>query len=195
MTLWALIGTILVAIAAYFFLSGFLKTWLKYRGQRVITCPETLEPAAVHVDALKAAHWAAISGDSVLRLDQCSRWPEKAGCGQECLSQIQTNPESCAVSTIVSNWYAGKSCSFCAKPIGPIAWHERPPAVKATTGEIREWKDIPPAELPAVFATHEPVCFNCSLSERMLIEHPDLVVSRGIPPHHEPTLTPSAQIY
>jgi hypothetical protein len=194
-TLWALAGTILVAVAAYFFLSGFLATWLRYRGKRVITCPENLEPAAVHVNALKAAHWAAISGDSVLRLNECSRWPEKAGCGQECLSQIQASPDGCAVNSIVTKWYAGRDCAFCRKPIGPIVWHERPPAVRSATGVIREWKDIPAEQLPSVFASHVPVCFSCSLTERMLIEPPELVVNRVQPPHREPTLTPTAQTY
>ena len=195
MTLLALIGTLILALTAYVLLSGFLSTYRRYRGQRIITCPENVRPASVRVNALRAAHWAAISGDTVLRLSQCSRWPEKAGCGQECLGQIQTDPESCAVSTIVSNWYDGKHCVFCDVEVGAIVWHERPPAVRSSAGEIREWKDIPAEQLPEVFATHAPVCFNCSLTERMLNEHPDLVISRDYQPHHESTLTPSSQTY
>ena len=62
--------------------------WLKYRGQRVITCPETKRPAGVVVDAAHAA--ATVFGKAPeLRLSECSRWPERAGCGQECLSEIQ----------------------------------------------------------------------------------------------------------
>lgn len=195
MTLWALAGSVVLAVFAYVLLSGFLSTYRRYRGQRVITCPENLRHAAVRVDALKAAHWAAISGDTVLRLDQCSRWPEMAGCGQECLGQIQSSPESCAVQTIVATWYTGKSCVFCNSPIGAIVWHERPPAVRAIDGAIREWKDIPAEQLPDVFSTAEPVCFNCSLSERLLVEHPDMIVSRGYQPPREATLAPTSQTY
>ncbi len=195
MTFWALTVSIIVALAAYVLLSGFLATFRRYRGQRVITCPENRKSASVQVNALKAAHWAAISGDTVLRLSQCSRWPEKAGCGQECLSQIQANPESCAVHAIVTSWYSGKVCGYCDKEIGQIVWYERPPAVRSAAGVIREWKDIPAEQLPEVFATHTPVCFNCNLTERMLKEHPDLVVRRAYQPPHEPALAPSIKTY
>lgn len=195
MTLWALVGSLVIAAIAYVLLSGFLSTYRRYRGTRVITCPENSQSAAVRVDAFKAAHWAAISGDPLLRLSTCSRWPERAGCGQDCLSQVKESPESCAVKTIVSEWYAGKSCVYCNREIGPIVWHERPPAVQSEEGTIREWKDIAPETLPHVFRTHEPVCFNCSLTERFLHDHPEMIVSRNYRPEHEPTLTPTSATY
>lgn len=195
MTFVALTASIILALAAFLFFSGYLTTYRRYRGRRVITCPENLESAAVRVNAMKAAQWEAISGDTVLRLNQCSRWPEKAGCDQACLSQIQADPQACAVQTIVSDWYTGKRCAYCASEIGEIVWHERPPAVRSVVGEIREWNEIPAEQLPIVFATHAPVCFNCSLTERLLKEHPDLVVSRVYPAQHEPMLTPSINTY
>jgi hypothetical protein len=194
-TLWALIGSAVIAVVAYALLSGFLKTYRRYRGTRVITCPGNSQPASVRVDALKAAHWAAISGDPVLRLSNCSRWPENAGCGQECLTELKESPESCAVKSIVSQWYAGKSCVYCSHEIGPIVWHERPPAVRSEEGIIREWTDIAPETLPQIFRTHEPVCFNCSLTERLLHDHPEMVVNRDYRPAHERTLTPTQTTY
>lgn len=195
MTLWALAGFVLIALVGYVLLSGFFTNYRRYRGTRVITCPENLQPASVKVDALKAAHWAAISGDPLLRLNSCSRWPGKAGCGQECLSQVRESPEACAVRTIVSQWYAGKSCFFCAKEIGPIVWHERPPAVLSAQGDVREWKDIPAEQLPEVFRTHEPVCFNCSLTEAFRHDHPDMIVSRNYPKPPSSTIAPSNATY
>ncbi len=195
MTIWAFTGSVVLAITAYVLLSGFLSTWRKYRGLRVITCPENLQAASVRVDALRAAHWAAISGDTVLRLDRCSRWPEMAGCGQECLAQIQASPDGCAVSAIVTSWYDGKVCVYCKRPIGAIVWHERPPAVRSADGVTREWKDIRPEQLPAVFRTHQPVCFNCSLTENFLHDHPDMVVSRGRGVKTQTTLAPSTGVY
>jgi hypothetical protein len=194
-TIWAFTGSVVLAIAAYVLLSGFFSTWRKYRGLRVITCPENLDSASVRVDALRAAHWAAISGDTVLRLSNCSRWPEMAGCGQECLAQIQSSPEGCAVSTIVTAWYEGRTCVYCKRPIGPIAWHERPPAVRSADGVTREWKDIPAEQLPAVFRTHQPVCFNCSVTEGFLHDHPDIVVARGRGAERHATLVPSNGVY
>src|SRR5208283_4619514 len=72
------------------------QVFVRYRGKRVITCPETSQPAAVHVNALKAAR-EAVFGRASIRLDQCSRWPERAGCGQECLSEIKADPGKCLV--------------------------------------------------------------------------------------------------
>jgi hypothetical protein len=194
-TIWAFTGSVVLAVAAYALLSGFLSTYRKYRGLRVITCPENLQAASVRVDAFRAAHWAAISGDTVLRLNACSRWPGMAGCGQDCLVQIQSAPEACAVITIVAGWYEGKDCFYCKLPIGPIVWHERPPAVRSADGLTREWKDIPPEQLPAVFRTHQPVCFSCSLTEGFLHDHPDMVVSRPREVAVETTLNPSSDVY
>src|SRR5689334_22489120 len=70
--------------------------WLRYRGQRLITCPENSRPAGVRVNAGQAAT-TALTGPAVLRLSSCTRWPEKAGCGQWCLSQIAAAPVDCLV--------------------------------------------------------------------------------------------------
>src|SRR5262245_56288294 len=83
-----------------------IRAYVKYRGLRLITCPEIHQPAAVSVNALFAAYTAATLAP-LLELKQCSRWPEKRGCGQECLGQIERSPEDCLVRTIVTRWYAG----------------------------------------------------------------------------------------
>ena len=76
------------------------RNWLKYRGQRVVTCPETKQSAGVVVDATHAA--ATVFGKALeLRLSECSRWPEKAGCGQECLSEIRESGADCLVRNII----------------------------------------------------------------------------------------------
>ena len=76
-----------------------LRTYLKFRGKRLVSCPETHQPAAVRVAAGTAAFKATI-GNEQLRLSECSRWPEREACGQECLAQIQEAPKACLVSTI-----------------------------------------------------------------------------------------------
>ena len=105
-----------------------VRTYLRYRGQRLVTCPETDRPAAVQVDATKAMT-ATLLGKQEVRLDQCSRWPEKRNCGQECLSQVNADPQQCLVWNIVADWYKGKSCAYCQKPFGEIHWHDRHPGV------------------------------------------------------------------
>lgn len=189
MTGWTFFGMVVIAVAAYLLASGFLKTYRLYRGVRVITCPENLQPAAVRVDALDAAKWFALSGEKDLHLRTCSRWPEMAGCDEACMSQIEAAPGACLVHTIVTAWYAGKHCHFCQKPIGKIVWHERPPAVLLADGRAMEWKDIKAEELPPVFASGEPVCWACHIVENFRQDHPEMVVERmqfSVPRHAIP---------
>lgn len=56
----------------------------EYREGRTVNCPETHAPVAVRFNALRAA-WSSLSGSQTLRLSDCTRWPERAGCGQECI--------------------------------------------------------------------------------------------------------------
>ena len=47
---------LLLALAALYFVVPFVaRTFVRYRGKRVITCPETRKPAAIEVDAGHAA--------------------------------------------------------------------------------------------------------------------------------------------
>jgi hypothetical protein len=195
MYIWTLLGALTVGLAAYLLLSGFLKTWRQYRGVRVITCPETLQPAAVKVAAFDAAKWFAIAGETDIHLRNCSRWPERADCDEACLSQIQSAPDACRIQTIVTSWYDGRNCHYCARPIGAIVWHERPPAVLMTDGETREWKEIAPEELPNVFATGDAVCWACHTVETFRHDHPELVIERPHITTPQHTLPPSMTVY
>ena len=38
------------------------------------------------------------------------------------------------------------------------------------------WRDIPAEELPQVFATEQPICFDCYVAATFRREHPELVV-------------------
>ena len=102
----------LVAAVLAFAAILFLRRYIRLRGQRVITCPETGEPAGVELAAGRAAA-TALAGEPALRLRDCSRWPERAGCGQECLSQIEAAPEDCLVRSLLTKWYEGISCVDC----------------------------------------------------------------------------------
>jgi hypothetical protein len=48
-------------------------------------CPETGETAKVQIDAPRAAA-SAIPGRPELHIAECSRWPERRGCAQDCLA-------------------------------------------------------------------------------------------------------------
>jgi hypothetical protein len=168
---------VLMVGAIAFGLAKVLQTYAKYRGQRVVTCPETHKPAAIHVDAAKAAR-VAMTGKQFIRLDQCSRWPERQSCGQECLSQVHADPEGCLVWNMVAAWYRGKSCAYCQKPFGEMHWHERHPAVLTPDHVAKQWNEIPAETLPEVFQTHLPVCWNCYIAETFRRQNADKVLDR-----------------
>ncbi|HKN24871.1 MAG TPA: hypothetical protein VJX72_08500 [Candidatus Acidoferrum sp.] len=165
------IGSIVFGAAVAF------RTYLRYRGQRLVTCPETHQAAAVHVNAGKALSTTLI-GKQAIRLDQCSRWPEKRNCGQECLSQVNADPEHCLVWNIVAAWYKGKSCAYCQRPFGEIHWHDRHPALLSPERIAKQWNEIPAEQLPGVFETHLPVCWNCYIAETYRRQNPDGVLNR-----------------
>ncbi len=195
MTAFTFLVAAILLTSAYFFLKGYFRVWLTYRGERIIICPENHKSAAVLVDASRAAKWTAIAGKTPLSLSTCSRWPEMAGCGQECLAQVESSPAACAVKTIVTQWYEGKSCAFCGHAIEEIVWHERPPALRAPDGVTREWNEMATELLPSVFATHQAVCWPCHVRESFRYKHPELVIER--PPHseHHHVIPPSLSVY
>jgi len=61
-----------------------------YRGVRAVNCPETHAPVSVRFNALRAAI-TGLSGPPKLRLRNCSRWPEREDCGQECIPDAVRN--------------------------------------------------------------------------------------------------------
>ena len=75
------IGTVLVVLPVA------LTTLAEHREPRSLLCPETGLPAAVQVDAGRATR-GALFGRTRLAVQSCSRWPERRGCAQGCLSPL-----------------------------------------------------------------------------------------------------------
>lgn len=171
-----ILGVVLAA-AAVFGVAVAIAAYLRFRGKRVITCPENKQPAAVHIDIHKVAKNAML-GKLDVRLDECSRWPERAGCGQDCLSQIHADPEKCLVWNLVDDWYKGKSCAYCQKPFGEIHWHDRQPGLMGPDHSVVPWNEVPPENLPQVFQNYLPVCWNCYIAEEFRRKNPERVVER-----------------
>ncbi|MFN7997685.1 MAG: hypothetical protein U0Q18_28965 [Bryobacteraceae bacterium] len=157
---------------------AFLRVYLEYRGDRVITCPENQRPAGVRVNAGHAL-LTAFEGHPDLRLKSCSRWPEMRNCGQQCLQQIEASPEECLVRNILEKWYAGKKCTVCGKLIGEIHWADHKPALLNVEHKTVQWQDVAPEKVPEVLASHQPVCWNCHIVNSMITQHPELVVDRS----------------
>jgi hypothetical protein len=170
---------IVVMLAAVYFVVPFVvATYIKFRGKRIITCPETRKPAAIEVDARHAALSAAVSHPD-LRLKSCTRWPERKECGQECLLQVELSPEGCLVRNILTDWYSDKHCVSCGRQIGEIHWLDRKPALLSPEGETILWSEVPPERVPDVLTSHFPVCWDCHITETFCRLYPDMIVDRS----------------
>lgn len=173
--------SILVAIVAvgalFVVLPVAVAAYRKYRGTRLVTCPETRETAAVEVNAAQAA-LSAVAGNPQLRLQTCSRWPEREHCGQECLQQIEAAPQDCLVRTILTQWFHGRTCALCGTAFDSIESWGHKTALLSPQGITLEWGEVRAEKLPEVLATHRPVCWNCHVAESFRREHPDLVLDR-----------------
>jgi len=174
--IWVLVA--LLALGLGYLLFRGLRTYFKLGGKRLVTCPETQKIAAVDLDTVHLARDAAF-GTPHLRLSECSRWPERRGCGQECLKQIEAAPEDCLVRRIVADWYAGKTCAICGKAVDVAEqWVGHVPALLSPEKVTTYWDKLAPEKLPEVFQTHSPVCWSCHMAETFRRVHPDLVVDR-----------------
>lgn len=179
LTVLSIITVVLLLAAGLFMVRAVpgLRAYCRLRGQRLITCPETHTAEAVTVAAGEAG-LGAFFNEPTLRLKECSRWPERENCGQDCLQQIEEDSQGCLVWNIVSKWYEGKSCVFCHKPIGGLHDWDHAPALLGPDFRTTEWKRIRAEKLPEIFATHQPVCWNCHVTESFRRLHPELVTDR-----------------
>jgi hypothetical protein len=174
-TLLYFVATLVVVGALYALLRRPISEYIRMRGARVVACPETEQPAAVTVDARHAA-FTSVGGHEHLRLESCSRWPDRAGCGQECLRQIEAQPMDCLVKTQVTRWYADKSCAICGKALGAVDWASHKPALRAPDGRTLEWSDVTPETMFQVMDTHQAICWDCHVAETFRRQRPDLVL-------------------
>ena len=184
------IHTIALAIAAVVLAIASIRligVFLRYSGDRVVACPENQKPAGVSLERGRIV-LAAVGASSHLRLASCSRWPERAGCGQECLAQIAAAPQDCLVRNIVAKWYEGKVCASCKLPFHEIQWQMSKPALLLADKTSVEWNRVPAERLQETLATAAPLCYSCYLASHLALEHPELAVERpeawkrGLPP-------------
>jgi hypothetical protein len=155
-----------------------VRCYRKYWGKSLVTCPETRNPASVHVNAGRVVRSALQANRERIQLDQCSCWPERDRCAQECRSQIENDSQGCSVWGIAQQWYRGRACAYCRKPIEKIHWHDHRPALLSPEKKTVQWSDIPAEKLPEVFETHLPVCWSCHIAETFRREHPERIVDR-----------------
>ncbi|HKA19151.1 MAG TPA: hypothetical protein VKN18_12755 [Blastocatellia bacterium] len=155
-----------------------VRNYMKFRGKRVIVCPETRKPAGVEVDA---EHAAVTLGTTVgeLRLKSCSRWPERQDCGQECLLQVALAPQDCLLRSILAKWYADKKCVSCGIEFGEIQLFDHKPAFRGPDGRPVAWDEVRAEAVPEALETYLPICWDCYIVETFCREHPELLVDRS----------------
>jgi hypothetical protein len=74
------------------YLAIALRTRRRLRGEHIVVCPETHTLAAVRVDLGHAAA-TAVWEEADVRMETCSRWPERKGCDEQCAAQIVASPD------------------------------------------------------------------------------------------------------
>jgi hypothetical protein len=174
----ALLTLAAISIIGIVYLKDPLRAWRRYRGERLVVCPETKAPAAVSVDTGHAALTALVEGQPGVRLAACSRWDERGRCDEPCVADVEAAGPSGTVTAIVHEWFLGKSCRSCGRPIGSTVSETLPPALMGPDGISISWRDVPPERLPGLFETHYAVCANCHLADSFRRTHPELVVER-----------------
>jgi hypothetical protein len=94
----ALVGIVVlgVVLLVYRAIHG-IRVYFRSRGTRLVTCPETHQGAVVEL-AARSMGMQAILDEPCLRISECSRWPMREGCGQECLRQLETHPSELRIS-------------------------------------------------------------------------------------------------
>jgi len=166
-----------LGITVYMSVRG-LRAYFQTRGKRLVSCPENHCTASVELDA-KGAALKAFRVRTYHCLKDCSSWPEMQDCAQDCLSQVEALGQGCLVRNIVAGWYQGKQCVYCHKPVDTVAeWSGQMPALLGRDAKTVSWGDVPPEQLPEIFATHKPVCWSCHIAESFRREHPELVTDR-----------------
>ena len=172
----SLIAMIILAAALWLGIR-VVRSSSRFRGSRIVTCPETNKPTIVEVDALHASLTSAV-GLPDIRLKDCSRWPIKEQCGQECLMDLDVAPEGCLVSGVLMRWYRDKNCVYCRKAFLELHWVDHRPALLSADGKLLAWNEVQLDQLRNVLESYAPVCWDCYIAHKFRLDHPDLVVFR-----------------
>jgi hypothetical protein len=155
----------ILATALYFGIRWLVRACSRYRGIKIVACPETGSCAVVEVDTLQAS-LTSIVGRADIRVESCSRWPMKSQCGQECLATLDVAPGECLVSGSLMSWYRGRNCVYCGNPAEELQWMDHKSALQTPRGEV-ELRTVPVARSSIVIKTHLPVCWNCYIAQSL----------------------------
>lgn len=169
--------SVVLGAVALLALGRLFAAWRRTRGTRILICPETHTEEAVEISVGTAIR-NALRGNADLSLGQCTRWPERQDCGQDCLSQIEGSPNGCSVVGLLHNWYANKHCALCEVKIGDINWHTHRPGLMSSEHKMISLDTLPAKKLHSVLASSLPVCWDCLVVETFIEKNPEKVTYR-----------------
>jgi hypothetical protein len=98
------IGAVLALGIVYVLLPIVVGAFRRYRGTKILRCPELGDNAEIGLDTRHATVTAAFK-EPELKVIQCSHWPERQPCDEDCLrepanqSALHTISCTTAVST------------------------------------------------------------------------------------------------
>jgi hypothetical protein len=170
----------LMVVAASLFLRGAFRAWRSYRGVHVIQCPETRKPAAVRVDTGHFALSSVMNDPPDVQLASCSRWPERAGCDEACVPQIEHDPIETRIDTILRDVFANHSCALCGRRINGVPTVGHKPAFLGPDGRTTPCTTIAPEHVYDLVKTHRLICWDCEVAETFRREHPELVIDAPV---------------
>jgi hypothetical protein len=164
LAIYLVVGIALI-VGLAFIIRALVRTYVEYRGKRLVVCSETAQYATVEIDAPLAAI-TSLFGAPELRIENCSRWPQHQDCTQDCVWQIDLSPLGCPIWDLLTSWYTAKECVLCGRHFGNFSLFDRP-ALLSPEGNIVECEAIRPEAIPDVLYTHKPVCWDCKRTGRL----------------------------
>lgn len=122
--IWLVLCLVAVSLIALPLLLWRHELYKRYFGSRLVVCPEDQRAATVSIDAAHAAA-TGLHGRPDLRLCDCSRWPERAGCYRACLPQAEEyRPAEVSVGTKAIHHVPILLAAFAAWCVGAV-WHSQ----------------------------------------------------------------------
>ncbi len=141
------------------FLAELLISRRHLREVRIVRCPAVEHPAAVRLQAGRAAVDEALGRDPDLAIDDCTRWPRARGCDQRCLEQLEGSLEETTLARRVRIWIEQRKCSGCGRPFADAP--EGEVFLVSPLGTRFEWTELPPDWLAEAIEGWEALCERC----------------------------------
>lgn len=140
------------------FLAELLIARRHLREVRIVRCPAVAKPAALRLEAGRAAVDEALGREPDLAVADCTRWPRARGCDQKCLEQLEGDPVEATLAHRVHTWLGQKACAGCGRGFGGTA---DPIFLVSPLGTRFEWSELPPDWLAEAIEGWEALCGDC----------------------------------